>query len=590
MIKKIGLELGFLMAIMCFAWVEEIPRPEHPNPQLFREDWINLNGVWEFAETDDDKALFLEKECVFPDKIVVPFCRESSLSGLGRKGFVRNVWYRRKFTVPEGWRQGKRVLFHIGACDWKTRVWVNGNLCGEHIGGSAPIVCDITPYLGEENVVVVHAFDDVRTGLQAGGKQSPKLESFGCVYTRTTGIWQTVWVEAVGRIYIRNFKVYAEPERSRVKILVDVDGELSSGLFLEAAAFLNGEVVGSATCAIDNYNVNLELPLKRVVLWHPGNPNLYDLEFRVKRGGEIIDSLKSYFGLRTVKIQGRKFLINDKPVFQRLVLYQGFHHDGIWTARSDEELRADIERSIEVGFNGARLHQKVFEPRFLYWADRLGFIVWGEFPDWQLNYKLAEVHLPVIREWVEVLDRDFNHPCIIGWCPFNETPVEAVPLQNAVFEITRAIDPTRPLLDASGWSHGYPVPLLLDAHDYEQDPVKFRAKWEKIETDLPRADCAYAVVRPVPFFISEYGGIGWNVEEGGWGYGRNPKSLDEFYSRLEGLTKAIADNPNMFGYCYTQLHDVEQEQNGVYSYERELKFDKEKLKAIFGMPARYEQE
>ena len=582
--------LCIMLFISRAVWVEEIPRPEHPEPQMFREEWINLNGEWEFAETNDDNASFLNTDSVFPDKIIVPFCRESSLSGLGRKDFVRNVWYRRKFTVPEEWKQGKRVLLHIGACDWKTRVWINGNLCGEHIGGSAPIICDITPYLASENTIVVHAFDDVRSGLQAGGKQSPKLESFGCVYTRTTGIWQTVWLEAVGRTYISSFKVYPEPEKSRVRLLVNIKGEIAPGLSLEVDALFNGAKVGIASCMIDNYVVNLEIPLQTVVLWHPGNPNLYDLQFRLKKNNEIVDKLSSYFGLRTLKIQGRKFLINDKPVFQRLVLYQGFHHDGIWTARSDEELRADIERSIEVGFNGARLHQKVFEPRLLYWADKLGFIVWGEFPDWQLNHTLPAIHLPVVQEWVEVLNRDFNHPSIIGWCPFNETPVEAVPLQNTVYEITRAIDPTRPLLDTSGWTHGYPDPLLLDAHDYEQDPTKFKEKWDKIEVDIPRANSPYAIVKPLPFFISEYGGIGWNVEDGGWGYGKNPKTMEEFYTRLEGLTKAIADNPNMFGFCYTQLHDIEQEQNGVYSYERVLKFDKEKLKAIFTMPAKYEQD
>lgn len=584
---------ALMISSLCLSHIsfgDEVPRPEHPNPQMYREEWINLNGVWEFTETDDDNATFLEENSVFPDKIVVPFCRESSLSGLGRKDFVRNVWYRRKFSIPQEWKEGKRILLHIGACDWKTRVWVNGNLCGEHTGGSAPITCDITSYLKDENIVIIHAFDDVRTGLQAGGKQSPKLESFGCVYTRTTGIWQTVWLEAVGTTYISNFKIYPEPENGKVRFLITIAGEITPGLLLEADSYINGEKVSSVSQVIDNVVLSMEMPLNKVMLWHPGSPNLYDLTLQIKKDGRTIDKLSSYFGLRTVKIQGRKFLINGKPVFQRLVLYQGFHHDGIWTARSDDELKADLERSMDVGFNGARLHQKVFEPRLLYWADKLGFLLWGEFPDWQLNHNLPAIHLPVIQEWVEVLNRDFNHPSIIGWCPFNETPKEAIPLQNVIFEITRAVDPTRPLLDTSGWTHGYPKPLLLDAHDYEQNPVKFKEKWDKIAVELPRSVCPYAEIKPLPFFISEYGGIGWNTANGGWGYGENPKTLDEFYERLEGLTKAIADNPNMFGYCYTQLHDIEQEQNGIYTYERSLKFDKEKLRAIFGMPAKYEQE
>lgn len=569
---------------------EEIPRSEHPRPDMQRNTWINLNGSWEFVETDDDNATFLDAGAKYPDRILVPFCRESELSGLNRKHFVRNVWYRRSFLVPSEWKEG-RVLLHIGACDWKTRVWVNGNLCEEHSGGSAPINCDITTSIKEgENTVVIHAYDDVRTGVQAGGKQSTKPESYGCVYTRTTGIWQTVWLESVGKTHIERFRVYTDVDNRQVKLHAICRGDLPVGLTLQAEALFNGAIVGSASVSVKGDSADLIIPLSMLQIWEPGQPNLYDLKLTLKQGDVVVDTLMSYFGMRKITLEGRKFLINGKPIFHRTVLDQGFYPTGIWTAPSDDELRGDIERSMNAGFNGARLHQKVFEPRFLYWADKLGYIVWGEFPDWGFDHKNPAGQLYYINEWREIVERDFNHPAIIGWCPFNETPKEAVPLQRVVFELTRAIDITRPVLEASGWTHGYPYPMVIDAHDYEQDPVKFKEKWDRVGENPPKPDVPYADNRPVPFFISEYGGIGWNVESGGWGYGNNPKTLEEFYERLEGLTRAILDNPYIFGFCYTQLTNIEQEQNGIYTYERKPKFDLERIKAIFSAESAYEKD
>lgn len=590
--KMFLLILIFSMSVilsMFSSYAEDIPRQEYPRPDMVREQWLNLNGVWEFVETDDDSASFLSADSVFPDKIMVPFCRESELSGLNRKGFVRNVWYRRVFNVPSDWK-GKRILLHIGACDWKTQIWVNGNLRGEHIGGSAPITCDITPVVKDgDNTVIVHAFDDVRSGIQAGGKQSQKLESHGCHYTRTTGIWQTVWLECVGNTYIERFRVYPDVENRQIRLYAVCKGDLPAGLSLQVEALFNGESVGSGSAMLNGDTVSLTIPLSAVKLWEVGNPNLYDLNLILKQGDTVMDKLSSYFGLRKLTIEGRKFLINGKAIFHRTVLDQGFYPTGIWTAPTDDELRGDIERSMRAGFNGARLHQKVFEPRFLYWADKLGYIVWGEFPDWAFDHKNPAGQLYFINEWREIVERDFNHPAIIGWCPFNETPKEAVPLQKVVFEMTRALDQTRPILESSGWTHGYPYPIVIDAHDYEQDPAKFKAKWDAVGENPPKPDSPYAENRPVPFFISEYGGIGWNVEKNGWGYGKTPKGLDEFYQRLEGLTKAILDNPYIFGFCYTQLTDIEQEQNGIYTYDREPKFDLNRVKAIFSAESAYEK-
>lgn len=554
--------------------MQAIPRPEHPRPDAIRGEWLNLNGEWEFAESDEPMDERYLGEQAYPERIAVPFCRESSLSGLGRREFVKNVWYRRTFELPVGWNS-PRVRLHVGACDWKARAWVNGEFVGEHRGGSAAFAFEVTAQLKPgANTVVIHAFDDTRSRLQALGKQSPDETSHGCLYTPTTGIWQTVWLEGVGSSYIRDFHIEPDPENSRILIRTEIDGP-NRGLTVRAIAGAEGRTVGSAETMADWRNSTLVVDLSEKRLWSPEEPFFYDLRLVLARGDEVIDQVDAYFGLRAVSIQGAAMLINGKAVFQRLVLDQGFYPDGIWTAPSDEALRGDIELSMALGFNGARLHQKVFEPRFLYWADRLGYLVWGEFPNWGISNARPEVNLPVVDEWVEIVRRDRNHASIIGWCPFNETPPEALELQKSVVELTRAIDPSRPVLETSGWTHGIADPEVKDAHDYEQDPAAFRANW----TDSPEQNPAAAGLGEAPFMVSEYGGIGWDLE-GGWGYGQAPATLDEFYTRYEGLTNALLDNRFMFGFCYTQLTDVEQERNGLYTYDRQPKFDVERIRAI----------
>ena len=358
---------------------------------------------------------------------------------------------------------------------------------------------------------------------------------------------------------------------------------------MTATVYADGREVGSASTPAGWRHTHVVLPLSHKRLWSVQDPFLYDLKLTLRRGDQVVDALESYFGLRTVTIEGMAILINGRPVLQRTVLDQGFYPDGIWTAPSDAALKRDIELSQAAGFNGARLHQKVFEPRFLYWADKLGYLVWGEFPNWGLDHANPEGYLPVIDEWVELLARDRNHPSIIGWCPFNETRPHAEALQNSVVDITRQIDPTRPVLESSGYHHGHPDPDLLDAHDYNQNPVTFKQKWDAWfnEAGIPVRYTGGSTQR-VPFFVSEYGGIGWQVGEGAWGYGNDPKSLDEFYDRYKALTDALLDNRYMFGFCYTQLTNVEQEQNGIYDYQREPKFDMAKLHAINSRQAAYE--
>lgn len=592
--------LRALLAIVLFGDVQamaEVPRPEHPRPDAFRENWLTLNGPWQFEVDDkaDGEARGLVSGKDLGGTIVVPFCPESKLSSVGKTELMKNVWYRRIVELPTA-MQGKHIRLHFGGVDYKSWIYVNGQLAGTHVGENAAFVFDITKLLKKgPNEIVVRVLDDTTCGLQPTGKQT-HTKSQGCVYTRTTGIWQPVWLEAVGSSFVDEVSVVPDPDHARVLIEAAIDAT-DMDLKLTAEAYLDGKLVSSESAHVDGRNHRLVLNLREKRLWHPGSPSLYDLKLSLHRGEVKIDELKSYFGLRKVSIEGRRLLINGKPVFQRLILDQGFYPDGIWTAPSDEALKHDIEMSMAAGYNGARLHQKVFEPRFLYWADKLGYLVWGEFPNWGYNYK-PDGYASYVNEWVEVLRRDRNHPSIVGWCSFNETPSSAGEVQQIIWNVTKAVDPTRPVLETSGWTHTLAHPEVLDAHDYDGNSQTLRKRWADYFSPAglgPSAPARYGVHMPrvadrgVPFMVSEMGGIGWDTE-GGWGYGTGPKTLDEFYIRYQGTVDALLDNPNMFGFCYTQLTDVEQEHNGLYYYDRRPKFDVQRLKAITARQAAYERD
>lgn len=586
--------LAGMLLLAATAMAAELPRAEHPRPDAFRSNWATLNGEWQFeideAGDGERRGLITGKDLAA--RITVPFSPESKLGGVGHYGLMTNVWYRRSFDLPAGMK-GRRVRLHFGAVDYEARVWVNGRLAGTHVGGNVSFALEITPWLRDgANEIVVKAHDETASGRQPTGKQTHSV-SEGCVYTRTTGIWQPVWLEAVGDSFVDGFSVVPDPDRSRVLVSCSVN-TMETNLTLVAEAFADGKLVGRDSCPVSGRDNRLVVDLKKKRLWEVGSPFLYDLKFSLKAGTKVVDDVASYFGLRKVSINGRAILINDKPVFQRLILDQGFYPDGIWTAPSDEALKHDIEMSMAAGYNGARLHQKVFEPRFLYWADKLGYLVWGEFPNWGFNYR-ATNYANVINEWTEILMRDRNHPAIIGWCPFNETPGEAGEIQNIILHETKAIDPTRPTLETSGWSHTVKAPEVRDDHDYNQDPASLKKRWLEFfkggpPIKIPTRYGAGSSGRDegVPFMVSEFGGIGW-ATEGGWGYGAGPKNIEEFYTRYEGLVDALLDNPDMFGFCYTQLTDVEQEHNGLYYYDRRPKFDLKRLHAATSRVAAYER-
>lgn len=549
-----------------------IPRAEYPRPQFERENWINLNGKWAF-EIDNGlsgEARGLQKVgAVLNSEIIVPFCPESKLSGVHNKDFMNGVWYKRTVNISEKELKNRAVL-HFGAVDYFAKVFINGKLAGTHKGGYVSFEFDITEFLKSgENEITVFAQDNTRDRLIPSGKQSSQYDSYGCFYTRTTGIWQTVWLEVTPKAYISRVQYYPNITDGTITVTAELVGTASLSAITSYENKEMGCYVADKTCGVHTFTIKLN----EKHLWDIGCGNLYDITFTF---GE--DKVKSYFGLREVRLDGHKFRINGRSVFQRLVLDQGFYPDGIYTAPDDEALQNDIKLSLAVGFNGARLHEKIFEERFLYHADRLGYLVWGEFPNWGLDSSYADSIYGILPEWVEEVQRDFNHPAIIGWCPYNETWDENGRKQfddalNVVYKTTKALDPTRPCIDTSGNYHV--ATDIFCVHDYEQNPKIFKENYDKLMTDGTLYDrhAERQTYKGEATFVSEYGGIQWSQDKNSWGYGTSPENAEAFLERFKGLTDALLDNSEMFGLCYTQLTDVEQEQNGLYTYDRKPKFD-----------------
>lgn len=602
----------------------DMPRAEHPRPQLVRSDWMNLNGSWQFEIDAGDSGLergLCDRE--LSGTIVVPFAPESTASGVGETDFLEAVWYRRTVTIPAQWT-GRRALLHFGAVDHDATVWVNGIEVARHRGGFTPFCADLDGVAspGSQATIVVRA-RDTRNGAQARGKQATWYANTQCNYTRTTGIWQTVWLEAVPDVHIRRLR--STPDLAGAAIAVEVPLTANSrGLTVRAVLGddLGAVTQGEVRADLDlTPTVRLLVPADRLRPWSPSDPHLYSLTVDlVARDGSIVDTVQSYTALRSVAIDGKAILLNGEPVFQRLVLDQGYWPDTLMTAPSDEALVRDIELGMAAGFNGARLHQKVFEERFLYHADRLGYLVWGEFGDWGVSGLGPEgtnqqPTAAFVAQWLEVLERDYNHPSIIGWCPLNETHqvlhdriTVLDDVTRAMFLATKLADPTRPVIDASGYSHRVLETDVYDSHSYEQDPAAFADEQSGLARGRPfqnvpeRAGAAYSVpYRGQPYFVSEFGGIWWNPQAAAdaaagvdvansWGYGQRVSSEDDLHKRFTGLVNVLLDNPLMFGYCYTQLTDVFQEHNGIYRFDRSAKLNVEPIRLAQQRPAAFEQQ
>lgn len=555
----------------------------HPDPQFERDNWVSLDGSWDFGflrakrnhkfMTDKQIRLFYKKADT-KYQIHVPFCIESSLSGIGCTDFVNTVWYRKQITITDD----VRVFIHIGAADYKTTLLVNGKKAGAHIGGYTSFSFDITDFVHMgENEIFILCEDDTRNTLIPSGKQSERKNSYGCSYTRTTGIWQSVYIEYTPVNYIKGFKIYPDINQKNVTIKFALQGR--ENLICRAA--YNGSIMGEAVVNQASGCTVIQIPLNEIHTWELGEGNIYDLEMSFGS-----DKVKSYFGLRNIQLDGFQFLLNGKSVFQRLVLDQGYYRKGIYTAENDDERIRDIDLSMALGFNGARLHQKVFDPRFLYFCDLKGYMVWGEYANWGIDYSNPKVLAIFLNEWKEALERDFNHPSIIGWCPFNETwdykkRKQYDPLISTVYDFTKAYDTTRPCIDTSGNFHTGKTDIY-DVHDYRHDVKEFRRSFDKLITDSKLYEHVLLdnpgrqKYNGEPVFVSEYGGIKWETDKRykSWGYGKDVTTEAEFLARYKGLTAALLSNSKMMGFCYTQLYDVEQEQNGLYTYDRKEKFSR----------------
>ena len=592
--------LAAAMGLVCMAQTD-IPRPEYPRPQFERNDWVNLNGTWTYQLDLSNTGVGrqFDKSEGYPNTITVPFCPESELSGVGYKDFIPAIWYQRKVAIPAAW-EGKKILMHFGGVDYYATLYVNGKVAGRHWGGSSSFEIDITDYVkaGEEANLILWVKDDVRSGAQTGGKQSHSYSSSGCYYTRVTGIWQTVWMEAVAPHGLKSVYVKPDLDNSRF-ILEPAFYALESGLQLRVKLLDSGKVVYTTTTKATN-PMTVILPVKNVKTWSPDNPFLYDLEYEViNKDGRIIDCVSSYAGMRKIHIEGNRYFLNNKPLYLRMVLDQGFYPKGIWTAPSDADLKADIERSMAVGFNSARLHQKVFEERFHYWADKLGYLTWGESASWGMDINGVSAARNFLTEWQEVVERDRNHPSIITWTPFNETwgrssdGISHDRLLGDVYDLTHRID-YRPVHDVSGGYHQAKTDIW-SYHNYEGNAAELKKQLTlKGDGTVPTLNTKKeAPYKGQPYFLDEIGGIGWVIEkyaENTWGYGEGPKDLAAFYNRLESTVDTVLTFDYINGYTYTQLTDIEQEQNGIYTYDRQLKFDAEKLRSIFGKePEWYQQ-
>ncbi len=600
--------------------LSELPRPEHPRPTCRRSEYLCLNGWWQFEVDAGNSGLargLLERELA--ERILVPFCPESKLSGLGSADFMRAVWYRRSFEVPRAFA-GKRVLLHFQAVDHEATVWVNGREVGRHRGGFTPFSCDLSAVVkpGERATVVVRARDPMSAG-QAIGKQSAKYEPYSCFYERTTGIWQSVWLEAVGQSYLQRPRITPDVQNGVLRVLAPIKGS-QRGLVLVARLFdEDGLVCKARAHAGAGLSAALELavPEARRRLWSPGAAHSYELELELEdSAGNLVDQVKSYAALRSIAVEGARLLLNDQPLFLRFVLDQGYYPGGIMTAASDADLERDIVLAQQAGFNGARLHQRVFEERFLYHADRLGFLVFGEFADWS-RFGVVDgtgVSHSYGAEWLEALERDYSHPSIIGWCALNETAGALSDAPHAIDDLTRtlflaakAMDPSRPVIDASGYGHRLAETDLYDSHDYisEQDFAAgfaayverhartvegapfvntFKSPWGSVELrNVPYAG--------QPYFVSEMGGFRYSLadEPGTWGYGSSANGQQEFFSRIAACCGVLLDNPGISGFCYTQLYDIYPEQNGILTFEREPKLDLAALNQALSRKAAIEQ-
>ena len=568
-----------------------IPRSEHPRPDFERDNWMCLNGEWDFS-LDEKK---------FDRTIIVPFAFETELSGIGDKEFHKMVWYRKTFKLPERMKE-KRVILHFGAVDYACDLWVNGTYIREHKGGQTSFSADITEAVAadDENVIELKVFDDYEDMEMPRGKQFWEQESRGIFYTRTTGIWQSVWIEAVEPLYLES--CYITPEFDDKCVCFEYRLSRSGASAVEFSIAFEGKFAACVSAVPNGKKGMVKVQLDQTGLkswnfeeelaWTPETPRLFDVEIRTYDEKGVTDLVRTYFGMRKVSIDNGKFMLNNREYYQKLVLDQGYWEESLLTAPSDEAFIKDIELTKAMGFNGVRKHQKVEDPRYLYHADRLGLLVWGELGSAYLYSR--EYAGRMYTEWIEAVKRDYNHPCIVAWTPLNESwgvqEIKADKYQqahcNALMYMIKSVDTSRVVIDNDGWEHT--CGDLLTIHDYTASGKVLKKHFESLEAVLslcPGRRSLFAdgwSYQGQPVLLTEFGGVryvpGTEVKHS-WGY-CDASSAEEFADKYAEIMKAVHESPVIQGYCYTQLTDVEAEENGLLTYQRGLKIPLEKIRAI----------
>ena len=574
----------------------------YPRPQLVRDNWLCLNGQWDFAFDDELRFRQPTDPIAFERQITVPFAPESQASGIGDQGFHRACWYRRQFDLAPG--DGK-VILHFGAVDYAARVWVNGHLVAEHEGGHTPFAADITCALNAAGpqTLIVYALDDPHDLAKPRGKQDWLPDPHSIWYPRTTGIWQTVWLERVPSTYIQRLRWTPIFEGWEIGCEIFAAGDIADDLFVEVKIWHGGSLLADDHYKLIGHEANRKIALsdpgiddsRNELLWSPERPTLLSAELTLHHNGRLLDRIRSYTALRSVAITRDRFMLNGRPYPLRLVLDQGYWPDTLMTAPSDEALRRDVELAKAMGFNGVRKHQKIEDPRYLYWADKLGLLVWEEMPS---AYRFSPRAITrIVHEWTEAIERDYSHPCVIVWVPFNEswgvpnlTSTQAH--RNAVealYHLTRTLDGTRPVIGNDGWEAS--ATDILGIHDYDADPEKLRSRYETTEPQRTLFDQRRPAGRILtldgfphrgqPIVLTEFGGIALHkCEEPDctWGYA-SADSEKAFLDHYRRLLQVVNETLLFSGFCYTQFADTFQEANGLLYADRSPKVALEDINA-----------
>ena len=570
----------------------------YPRPQLRRRDWISLNGQWDFLL--DPAATLNLTELQWDRTIAVPFSPETTRSGVRDTSFYKACWYRRRVPVPP-LENGERLLLHFGAVDYSATVWVDRARAGSHTGGYTPFTIDVTPFLsgGEACEILVRAEDDPVDLAKPRGKQDWQLEPHAIWYPRTTGIWQTVWLERVPSTGIAAVRWSSSLERWDIGLEAHIAGEWRDGLRLGVKLHLGEQLISDDTYRLSSPEIARRIALsdpgiddsRNELLWTPASPTLIaaTLQLWADRG-ELLDEATSYTAIRSVATQGDRFLLNGRPFPLRLVLDQGYWEGSGITAPDDHALQRDVELAKAMGFNGVRKHQKVEDPRYLYWADRAGLLVWEEMPSayrftWQSIERLT-------REWLHVVERDISHPCIVAWVPFNESwgapnlpesPAERHYIRS-VYHLTKTLDPTRPVIGNDGWESV--ATDIIGIHDYDADPARIARRYHADQVrprlfrrERPGGRRLVLEAQPHtdhPIVLSEFGGIACATDPGTWGYSRCA-SPEQFAERYATLLQTVRSLDLLAGFCYTQFADTYQEANGLLHADRRPKFPLEQI-------------